>query len=322
MKDIFLRASDLAKLTGHNRFNDIQETIDQILQKNQICDRYVPKSRTESCLAKLPPEEFKDIKHELCLPEKSSVQEVEAKVKQIVLKDSYSAQKIKQELRLPEESTVQEVVTQVEQSMQDSIAAQKIKQELRLPEESTVQEVVTQVEQSMLKDSYSAQISEGASKVQIEENLKDKSCLQVLESSLKQDLQMKRGNIKENDNLDQIQQKRGMSIGSRNSQMYVKELYSSDTYRILVRGMVDGISDDTLIETKNRTKRLFHELRNYERVQLEAYFFLTGLQKALLTEHYNDESNEIEYSRDEDFWCECVAKIRQFIETKIVINME
>ena len=256
MKDIFLRASDLAKLTGHNRFNDIQETIDQILQSNKICERYVPKSKTEGCLAKLPEAEIKKIKHELHLPEESTVQEVEAKVKQTVLKDSYSAQ-----------------------------------------------------------------ISEGQSKTHVEENLKDKTCLQVLESSLKQDLQMKRGNIKENQNLNHIQQKRDMSIGSRNSQMFVKELFSSDTYRVLVRGKVDGISEDTLIETKNRTKKLFHELRDYERVQIEAYFFLTGLQKALLTEHYNDESNEIEYSHDEDFWCECVAKICKFIDLKIAINI-
>ena len=257
MKDIFLRASDLAKLTGHNRFKDIQETIDQILQSNKICERYVPKSNTEGCLAKLPEAEFKKIKQALQLPETSSVQEVEAKVKQTVLKDSYSAQ-----------------------------------------------------------------ISEGQSKTNVEENLKDKTCLQVLESSLKQDLQMKRGNIKENQNLNHIQKKRDMSIGSRNSQMFVKELFSTETYRVFVRGKVDGVSDDLLIETKNRTKTLFHELRDYERVQLEAYFFLTGLQKALLTEHYNDESNEIEYCHDEDFWCECVAKICQFIEDKIVINME
>ena len=256
MKDIFLRASDLAKLTGHNRFNDIQETIDQILQSNHICERYVPKSNTEGCLSKLPEEEFKKIKQALQLSETSTLQEVEAKVKQTVLKDSYSAH-----------------------------------------------------------------ISEGTSKTKVEENLKDKQCLKVLEKSLKQDLQMKRGNIKENQNLNHIQQKRDIRIGSRNSQMYTKELFSSDTYRVLVRGKVDGISDDTLIETKNRTKRLFHKLRDYERVQLEAYFFLTGLQKALLTEHYNEETNEIEYSHDEDFWCECVAKICQFIESKIMIHV-
>jgi len=291
MKDIFLRASDLAKLTGHNRFNDIQEIIDQILQSNQICDRYVPKSRTEGHLAKLPPEEFKDITRELCLPEKSTVQEVEAKVKQIVLKDSYSAQISESESK-----------TRVEENLKLP----------KLPLDATEPRLIT------APADHERAINEHLGGQQVV----TKPILQVLESPLKQDLQMKRGNIKENDNLNQVQQKRDISIGSRNSQMFVKELYSSDTYRVLVRGMVDGISDDILIETKNRTKRLFHELRDYERVQLEAYFFLTGLQKALLTEHYNDKSNEIEYSHDEDFWCKCVEKICQFIETEIVINMD
>jgi len=257
MIDIFLRASDLAKLTGHNKYNDIQETIDQILKSNKICDRYVPKSNTEGCLAKLSTADFKKIAVALQLPDTSSLQEVEKKVKQTILKDSYSSV-----------------------------------------------------------------ISEEVSKTKVEENLKDNQCLKVLESSLKQDLQMRRGNIKEAKNLNQIQTKQNIRIRSRNSKMFTKELFSDGKrYRILVRGKIDGISDDILIETKNRTKRLFYELRDYERVQLEAYFFLTGLRKALLTEHHNKEMNIIEYSHNEDFWDECVTKINEFINEKILIHV-
>ena len=119
MKDIFLRASDLAKMTGHNRFNDIQETIDQILQSNKICERYVPKSNTEGCLAKLPEAEFKKIKQALQLPEESTVQEVAEKVKHTVLKDSYSAQisesesktRVEENLKLPLDATEPRLIT-------------------------------------------------------------------------------------------------------------------------------------------------------------------------------------------------------------------
>jgi len=257
MVDIFLRASDLAKLTGHNQYNDTQDIINQILKSNKICNRYVPKSNTEGCLAKLSDNDFKKIAASLQLPVTSSLLEVEKKAKQ-----------------------------------------------------------------SILKDSFSSLISEEVSKTKVDENLKDNQCLKVLESSLKQDLQMKRGNIKENENLDWVQKTQNIRIRSRNSEMFTKELFSDGKgYRIFVRGKVDGISDDILIETKNRTKRLFYNLRDYERVQLEAYFFLTGLKKALLTEHHNKETNVIEYSHDSDFWNDCVAKINDFINEKILIHV-
>ena len=77
--------------------------------------------------------------------------------------------------------------------------------------------------------------------------------------------------------------------------MYTKELVRTDKYCIILKGKVDGISGDTVVEAKNRQNRLFMELRDYERVQLEAYMFLTGYNKSVLTEHYNDTSNQIHY---------------------------
>ena len=102
-----------------------------------------------------------------------------------------------------------------------------------------------------------------------------------------------------------------------NSKMYTKELHRGDKYCLIIRGKVDGMSDGTIVETKNRTKYLFNELRDYERVQLECYMFLTGFNNALLTEHYNNESNCINYTHDEGFWITCVDKIIQFIDTHI-----
>ena len=80
---------------------------------------------------------------------------------------------------------------------------------------------------------------------------------------------------------------------------------------------MDGISDDYIIETKNRTKRLFNHIPDYEKVQLETYMFLSGLNKAIHIEHYNENSNEIEYIHNETFWNECVNKIKEFIDTNI-----
>ena len=89
--------------------------------------------------------------------------------------------------------------------------------------------------------------------------------------------------------------------------MYTKELYRCDEYVIVLRGKVDGqILDDSgegiIIESKNRTRKLFKELRDYEQVQLEAYMYRTGFSKDIFTEHSTDNEFCIEFSHNESFW--------------------
>lgn len=142
--------------------------------------------------------------------------------------------------------------------------------------------------------------------------------LEKLSIYIKKDLRMRRGNVREKTNLDNLQTSQNIVIEQRNSKMYTKELMRKDNYCLILRGKVDGISGDTVVEAKNRCNKLFMVLRDYERVQLEAYMFLTGYNKAILTEHYNDESNQISYNHDDEFWQLCVENACQFIETHIV----
>ena len=252
MKYIYLRSSDLAKLTGHNKYESVEKTVNELLSRNGIQDRYVPKSNIEGKLIELNKEELLALKVELDLPLGASLGRVESTIKSTVMGSSYSGE-----------------------------------------------------------------LTEDESKQKVDQKLEGKVVLQSLEVGIKQDLRMRRGNIKENSNLDSIQKKKGIQIQQRNSKMYTKELHRSDKYCLIIRGKVDGVSDGTIVETKNRTKYLFNELRDYERVQLEAYMFLTGLECALLTEHYNDDSNCIEYMHDEEFWSSCVTSITAFVDTHI-----
>ena len=140
-----------------------------------------------------------------------------------------------------------------------------------------------------------------------------------IEPSIKHDLRMRRGNVRENKLLNTTQHKIGKKIGQRNSQLFQKILYTDPKglFDINIRGKVDGICSDGIIEIKNRTKYLFMELRGYERVQLETYMFLSGLKKSTLVEYYNDESNQIEYDQCDEYWEECKSKIVGFVEEHI-----
>jgi len=257
MKYIYLRSSDLAKLTGHNKFQSLEKTVNELLSRNGIQDRYVPKSNIEEQLVQL---------------------------------------------------TTDQLIT--------------LKQELNLPNESSLSQIETVIKSTIMGNSYSGTLTEEESKKRVDDKLEGKAILQSLKVGIKQDLQMRRGNIKEDSNLNSIQKKKGIQIQQRNSKMYTKELYRSDKYCLIIRGKVDGMSDGTIVETKNRTKYLFKELRPYEQVQLECYMFLTGLEYALLTEHYNDDSNCIQYTHDEEFWSSCMDKVIQFIDTHIAGYLE
>ena len=257
MKFIYLRSSEIAKLTGHNKYDSEEKTINEILSRNKIAERYVPKSNVEEGLHGLNDSQLNTLKTELNMNQEATLHEIESKIKS-----------------------------------------------------------------NVMSKSYSGKITEEESKDKVDQNISGKDVLQTLETSIKKDLRMRRGNIKENSNLDVIQKKKNITVGQRNSQMYTKELHRTDKYTIVIRGKVDGVSDGIIVESKNRTSRLFNELRQYEQVQLESYMFLTDMKEALLIEHYNDTSNEIPYTHDNEFWSSCVESIIGFIDTHIAIHIQ
>ena len=154
--------------------------------------------------------------------------------------------------------------------------------------------------------------------------IKNIPTLKCLESAVKQDIRMKRGNIKENSNLDKTQAKRNIIIKERNSKMYERELYNDPEgkFNIVIKGKVDGMNDDCVVETKNRTKRLFNSIPDYEKVQLNSYMFLTDKEKSLQIECYNETQNSTEYPLDKLFWEYCCKEIIEFVKRDIVCHIK
>ena len=260
MNKITIIASELAIITGHNKYENIQKAIDAVLNRSKIVKKYIPKSKIEESLLSLSDKDLKCIKNELKIDEKSSLKQVENMIKQQVLTKSLNEN-----------------------------------------------------------------ITEDQSKKKADEVLKAMPVLnKCMESSVKQDLRMKRGNIKEDKNLDKTQQKRNIVIDSRNSQMYEKELYidPEGKYVVFLRGKVDGMNDEYVVETKNRTKRLFNMIPDYEKVQLNAYMFMTGKEKALHIECYNEDQNSVEYDFDKLFWDDCLDKVVNFTNDHIACHLK
>ena len=83
-----------------------------------------------------------------------------------------------------------------------------------------------------------------------------------------------------------------------------------------ISGKVDGIEgmgdDQILIETKNRRRRLFDEIPEYEKVQMCIYMKMTNIKTSKLLQYYDDEEGIIDYDYDEEFWNEIEQKLLNF----------
>ena len=78
-------------------------------------------------------------------------------------------------------------------------------------------------------------------------------------------------------------------------------------------GEIDGLlNNDTIIEIKNRTNRLFNCIYNYEKVQIIMYMHLCGLKHSKLVENFNNQINIIDLDMDEDFLKYVLNKIYKF----------
>lgn len=203
----------------------------------------------------------------------------------------------------------------------DEKKLESIKTELKLDNTATLKQIEDTIKQQVISKSLNKNISEDESKKKMNDVLKSMPVLnKCLDNSVEQDLRMKRGNIKENSNLNKTQIKQNIVIEKRNSQMYEKELYtdSDRIFSIIIRGKCDGeIKDECIVETKNRSKRLFNMIPDYEKVQLNAYMFLTNKEKSLHIECYNEEQNSTEYDFDKFFWDDCSEKIVNFINENV-----
>ena len=260
MNNIVIIASELAIITGDNKYEPLKKVIDSVLNRSGLIHKYIAKSKTEEQLLLLNETELKHIKEELKIDSSSSLKDVEK-----------------------------------------------------------------MIEKQVLVKSLNENISEEQSKGKVESAIKDKPVLsKCLGTNIKQDLMMKRGNLKENKNLDKTQIKKNITINNRNAKLYEKTLYTNgdEKYNVILRGKVDGMSGDCVVETKNRSRRLFNMIPAYEKVQLNAYMFLVEKEKSIHIECYNETQNETEYDFDIVLWNTYLEKIIQFTNDNIVCHLK
>lgn len=108
----------------------------------------------------------------------------------------------------------------------------------------------------------------------------------------------------------------GMSV-EKPTKKYLWEVVPEQA---IVVGKFDGFADDgTLVEIKQRTRRLFGEVREYENVQVHVYMKMAEVETAQLVEKYEDKLMVHDIQYDDDFMCEIESELENVVKNYLMI---
>jgi hypothetical protein len=258
MITIRLNASEIAIITGHNKYQNIDELKDKILIRNRLKQGELIRSDIQKKLIHVTDKStLQNIKKELQLRDNATKKDIEKKIKKLCIQPQLHKQ------------TEQESHKGLDNVLQHTPIVKKL-----------------------------------------------------LKKSAYNDLIKARGTHKEEISLNQSEQKNKHTIQNRNNILYCRDLYSDESCKIILQGRIDGmIGNDTVVESKNRSRRLFYKIPTYEKVQLEAYLYLTQTNKALHIENYNKMTNEQYYDHDDIFWNECKAALIKYVTQELLSSI-
>ena len=123
-----------------------------------------------------------------------------------------------------------------------------------------------------------------------------------------------RGTRDETSQLDKYETASRRPVTARNSQLMSVRVAFSDVEgdEWIIRGRVDGMQDDCVVEHKRRQKRLFHRVPDYERVQCHVYMRMCDTVRARLVETHGEEQAVHALDFNVDFWADIVDRLRKF----------
>ena len=99
----------------------------------------------------------------------------------------------------------------------------------------------------------------------------------------------------------------------KDNKLREKKLFETERFIFVLSGKTDGLDNDgVLYEIKTRRSKLFRTLREYEKIQMFCYMFLTGGRNAVLIEEFKTDTGverdqqEIEFN--DEYWEKIVAR--------------
>lgn len=154
----------------------------------------------------------------------------------------------------------------------------------------------------------------------VDEHQKDLEAKEIDLKDITSYIHTQRGKILEDDSLQRLERALNVSIRDRNAKFYRRYLDftvgNGKSEKYVLGGKVDGITEDGyLVEVKNRQYRLFQEMPIYEKVQIHAYMFLTGIVECKFVQSYKGEDVTTLETFDYEFWDDVKQKCTSFVQS-------
>jgi hypothetical protein len=142
--------------------------------------------------------------------------------------------------------------------------------------------------------------------------------------SVVREVNTRRGTQNEHRGIASYEKSKRVKLHGKNSDFYKKSIGKSTAGTLVyVGGRVDGLTDDKVVEVKCRRNHLFSTLPMYEKVQTQAYLFLTGKDTIEVLQKYDGVTRSDEYVVDAEFWEEvCGAALRFATDLELLIGVE
>lgn len=208
----------------------------------------------------------------------------------------------------PEPKMKETILSSLESMSSEKIS--KLANELNLKDTADANDIEQEIKIKTNKAKLSNTNAESKQELKILTQGKEE--LTKLTDLMEDDIKMSRGTLGEKDDLDKLQ-KDDKKVTNRNDKTYSKILFCHGKYPVEIRGKIDGMMDGKIIETKKRRNKLFNYIPIYEKIQLECYIWLTGIENVIHVENYDNESVETQYIHDEKLWNECIQKTKEFL---------
>ena len=137
--------------------------------------------------------------------------------------------------------------------------------------------------------------------------------------SVMSEVNKRRGTKNEHHGIELYEKSKCVKLHDKNSMFYKKCIGETSVgTKVFVGGRVDGLLEDRVVEVKCRRNRLFDTLPLYEKVQTQAYLFLTDKPIVEVVQRHDGATRSEEYVTDAEFWhevCEAALKFASELES-------
>lgn len=306
---ICLFASELAILTGHNKYQKLHEFVLKLWQRNFPQDfKNSLKLIEESKKIKFVPEKTeKEVIEEFSKKRKLNIK------KEVDVQNVNDLNKNKQKIIKKVETQNKEIKNEITNFINNIDTLKLDKKKLEETKNSIIKKFNDETKKEVKKLLKNVdKIKEN--KQQVIKKI-DNSCKkekEILKKNLESFSNTNFGIKKENSVVGLFQEKRGERV-IIDTKFYKKLLFNHNNIKWYVGGRVDGyLEDGTIIEIKNRIYKLFYRLRDYERIQIQTYMYIFDTTKGVLVESIRGKLNIIDVEFNEESYQDIKEKIKSF----------